>query len=99
MYVVIFTAKLKQLDECYYETAAKLKEVAFNQYNCIKFISCTEGDLEISTSYWHSLEDIKNWKQHAEHLHAQVKGKQEWYESYEVQVTEVLREYRHSNLK
>ena len=37
MYVVIFTAKLKQLDECYYETAAKLKEVAFDQYNCIKF--------------------------------------------------------------
>jgi heme-degrading monooxygenase HmoA len=99
MYVVIFTAKLKQLDECYYETAVKLKEVAFDQYNCIKFTSCTEGDLEISTSCWHSLEDVKNWKQHTEHLQAQAKGKQEWYESYEVQVTEVLREYQHSNLK
>lgn len=97
MYVVIFTAKLKQLDGGYYETAAKLKEVAFDQYNCIKFVSCTEGDSEISNSYWHSLEDIKNWKQHADHLQAQEKGKREWYESYEVQVTEVLREYQHSD--
>jgi heme-degrading monooxygenase HmoA len=97
MYVVIFTAKLKQLDEYYYETASKLKEAAFDQYNCIKFTSCTEGDLEISTSYWYSLEDIKNWKQHTEHLQAQAKGKQEWYESYEVQVTEVLREYQYSD--
>ncbi|MGE4570512.1 MAG: antibiotic biosynthesis monooxygenase [Gammaproteobacteria bacterium] len=97
MYVVIFTAKLKQLDECYYEMAAKLKEVAFDQYNCIKFTSCTEGNLEISASYWHSLEDIKSWKQHADHLQAQEKGKREWYESYEVQVSEVLREYQYSD--
>tara|TARA_B110000914_G_C15233780_1_gene340890 strand:- start:50 stop:343 length:294 start_codon:yes stop_codon:yes gene_type:complete len=97
MYVVIFTAKIKQLNEGYYKTAAKLKEVAFEQYNCIKFTSCTEGDLELSASYWHSLEDIKNWKQHADHLQAQEKGKRDWYESYEVQVGEVLREYQYSD--
>jgi len=41
--------------------------------------------------------DIKNWKQHADHLQAQEKGKRDWYESYEVQVGEVLREYQYSD--
>jgi heme-degrading monooxygenase HmoA len=77
--------------------AAKLKEVFFEQYNCVKFTSCTEDDLELSASYEHSLEDIKKWKQCANHLQAQEKGKQEWYDSYEVQVSEVLREFQHSD--
>jgi len=43
------------------------------------------------------LEDIKQWKQRTNHLQAQEKGKREWYKSYEVQVSEVLREYQHSD--
>lgn len=70
-----------------------MRELAKSEYGCTKFISVTEDVQEIAISYWSSLEQIKQWKQNAEHLIAQELGKTKWYESYSVQVVEVLREY------
>jgi len=94
VFAVIFTANINQLDAEYFETASYLRDLAINQYNCIKFIACAEGEVEIAISYWHSLEDIQKWQQNAEHLQAQAKGKVQWYSSYSVQVSEVIREYK-----
>ena len=93
MYAVIFTAKIKTLDDEYVQTAAKLRELAREKYGCLDFVSLIEGELEIAISYWESLEQIKNWKQDAEHLRAQKQGKHRWYESYQIQITEVVRAY------
>jgi len=49
---------------------------------------------EIAISYWQDLEQIKRWKQDPEHIKAQDRGKSEYYNSYQVQVVEVLREYK-----
>ena len=94
MFAVIFTANINKLDAEYFETASFLRDLAINQYNCIKFTSCAEGEQEIAISYWHSLEDIQKWQQNVEHLHAQAKGEDRWYSSYSVQVSEVIREYK-----
>lgn len=94
MYAVIFKATINKLDETYSKTASRMRELAMNKYGCSEFISVTEGEQEISISYWKDQKDIIEWKNNAEHIVAQEKGRSKWYKSYNVQIVEVLREYR-----
>ena len=93
MYVVIFRAKVKQLDKEYSETASRMRELAMNQYGCIEFSACMEGMNEIAISYWPTMEHIAKWNDNPEHKAAQELGKSKWYSSHQVQVTKIIREY------
>ena len=93
MYAVIFRARIAQLDEEYSAMAARMRDLAIQEYGCLEFTAVTEGDNEIAISYWDSKEQIRAWKENAEHQLAQGKGQTQWYASYSVQVVEVLREY------
>lgn len=92
-YVVIFKAKIKSLDQKYFDTANQLREKALTEFNCQKFEAVSENDFEIALSYWNSLEDIQAWHKDAEHQIAQRLGKQSWYESFSVEICEVLKSY------
>jgi heme-degrading monooxygenase HmoA len=94
MFAVIFHADIAQLDDEYFATAKQMRELALTQYGCLDFIAITEGEREIAISYWPSLEHIRQWKQNAEHLHAQQAGRGRWYKSYKVEVVEVVRRYQ-----
>ena len=91
MYAVIFKATIIQFDSQYSEMAVRMRELAISEYGCTEFTACTEGDKEIAISYWPSIEHINAWHQNPEHKVAQALGKSKWYESYQVQVTEILR--------
>ena len=93
MYAVIFRAEINMLDKSYAETAQRMKELAINKYGCTEFISVIENSHEIAISYWKDQEQIKKWKQDAEHLVAQELGRSTWYKSYKVQISEIIREY------
>jgi heme-degrading monooxygenase HmoA len=93
MYAVIFRAELKEIDESYFETASRLRELAVTKYACAGFTSVNEGNKEISISYWNSKEQIMEWKQDGEHLAAQKLGREKWYKSYQIQVAAIVREY------
>ena len=93
-YVVIFKAKVQQLDPEYFQTAQFLREKALNQFNCKQFESIAENGFEIALSYWDTLEDIQAWHKDAEHQAAQRIGKEKWYESFSVEICEILRNYR-----
>lgn len=93
MYAVIFKARVAQLDDEYGPMATRLRNLALDQYGCREFVSATEGDFEIALSYWESEEQIRAWKQNAEHLVAQAFGRSKWYKAYSVQVVQILREY------
>lgn len=93
MYAVIFRAEIHTLDDEYVAMAERLREIALNDYGCREFCSYTEGSNEVAISYWDAEQQIRAWKQNAEHLAAQEKGRSRWYKSYTVQVLEVLREY------
>lgn len=95
IYAVIFRAQLAQPDEEYDQTAERLQDLARQDYGCIDFISLTSGYNEVSISYWEDLEHIQTWKTNAEHLLAQKTGKSKWFSSYQIQVVEVIRDYRH----
>ena len=94
MYAVIFRAKIDKIDKQYTQIAERMRQLAFEKYGCIEFTSVTENNEEISISYWKTQEQIKNWKEDAEHIVAQEFGKTKWYKSYKVQVIEILREYK-----
>jgi len=94
MYAVIFKAKINKLDKSYCETAARMRELAIDKYGCSEFISVSEGEQEISISYWNNLNNITEWKQNSEHLVAQELGVSVWYKAYHVQIVEIIREYK-----
>ena len=94
MYVVIFRAEINEFDSEYSAMAGRLRELAIRQYGCKEFVAVTEGNTEVALSYWDSKSQIKEWKQNAEHIVAQGKGKNKWYKSYSVEVTRIEREYK-----
>ena len=93
MFAVIFRAKIKELDSSYFETAKRMRELAFEKYGCLDFLSLSENGDEVAISYWPSLEAIKNWRNDDEHKVAQHRGSELWYAGYKVEVVEVVRSY------
>ncbi len=66
------------------------------KYGCIGFESVSEGNREISVSYWPDLESIENWKNDPEHVEAQKQGQQRWYSSYQIRIANIEREYENT---
>ena len=93
MYAVIFRAEINTLDDSYSNMAARMRELAISKYGCSEFVSTTEGDHEISISYWNDETQITAWKKDKEHLQAQALGKNKWYKKYTIQVVKIIREY------
>lgn len=96
MYAAIFKAVFDQVDEEYSQLAAEMRQLARDKYGCLDFFSICEGQYEVAISYWDNLEQIKQWKQAARHQQAQQKGRDKWYKSYSIEVTEILRAYQHT---
>lgn len=94
MHVVIFRAKVRELDPEYSQFAEHLRDLALSQFGCLEFHSLAEGLQEVALSYWPDEAHIRAWKTHAEHLEAQRFGRERWYEAYAVEVAEVTRKYR-----
>ena len=80
MYAVIFKAQLLELDDEYFATAKRLRELALSKYHCIDFIACSENNQEIAISYWPSHEAISAWKNDEMHQAAQKLGATRWYQ-------------------
>ena len=91
-YAVIFTNTLTQDDNGYAEMAAQMEELAKSQPGYLGFETARD-DIGISISYWQSLEDIARWKSHTDHILAQQRGIENWYNWYKVRVCKVEREY------
>jgi len=91
MFAVIFRARVAELDDEYVQMAGRLKELAFKQYGCQDFISVTEGNEEIAISYWETEQQIRDWKNDPEHRLAQSRGRDKWYQSFSVEICEVIR--------
>lgn len=91
-YAVIFTSTQTDDTEDYSETAEKMETLARHQEGFIG-IESARNTIGITVSYWESLEAIKNWKANTEHLLAQQKGREQWYNWYNVKICKVEREY------
>jgi heme-degrading monooxygenase HmoA len=91
-YAVIFTSLLTENTKGYSEMSEKMEALAKTQSGFLGIDSAREG-VGITVSYWESLDAIKSWKQHTEHLIAQQKGRSQWYSWYNTRICIVEREY------
>lgn len=94
VYLVIFKAAVAQLDDEYFRTAEKLRDLAISKYGCLDFVAVTEGDQEIAISYWENRQQIRDWKDDPEHVLAQEAGRDRWYQSYSVEICELQKAYK-----
>lgn len=90
-YAVIFTSVRTPIDDGYAETAQRMVELARSMPGFLGVESARE-DVGITVSYWESLEAIRAWRQHPEHVAAQCRGREEWYASFTTRVCLVERE-------
>lgn len=91
-YAVIFTSKLSGNTEGYAEMAELMGKLAREQQGFLG-IESARSEIGITVSYWKDLESIKQWKANTDHLLAQQKGREKWYENYSVRIALVEREY------
>ena len=91
-YAVIFTSTYSNNTEGYAEMASQMVSLAKQQEGFLGIESARET-VGITVSYWQSLEAIKAWKANTEHLFAQQKGREHWYNWYKVRICKVEREY------
>lgn len=90
-YAVIFTSVRTEGDNGYFEMANRMVELASVQDGFLGAESARE-EIGITVSYWRDLESIKKWKENAEHMIAQEKGRAEWYNAFKTRVALVERD-------
>jgi heme-degrading monooxygenase HmoA len=91
-FAVIFTSTQTENTEGYIEMTKKMEALARQQKGYIG-IESARNDVGITVSYWENLDAIKKWKANSEHLFAQQKGREHWYNWYNVRICKVEREY------
>ncbi len=91
-YAVIFTSKLTDDNDGFKQIADKMLTLSSKQTGFLGVESARE-ELGITTSYWKDLKSIKAWKNNAEHLIAQQKGRDIWYQNFKIRIAKVERDY------
>ena len=91
-YAVIFTSERTEGENGYGDMSKRMFELAGEQKGFLGVEAAREV-LGITVSYWATLEDIGEWKRNEEHLAAQRKGAETWYQSYKTRICLVERDY------
>lgn len=89
---VIFTSTRTAGDNGYGVMAARMEELAAQQPGYLGIESARDG-LGITVSYWADDRSAAAWKQVTQHLVAQNRGREIWYDDYQVRVATVTRSY------
>jgi heme-degrading monooxygenase HmoA len=91
-YAVIFTSLRTDVDKGYSAMAQHMVDLAAQQPGFLG-VESARNEIGITVSYWESLEAIRQWKAHAEHLVAQRMGRDVWYDAYKTRICLVERDY------
>ena len=90
---VVFTSTRTDGDHGYAHMADRLDDLARRQPGYLGHESARGADLSITVSYWLDHAAAAAWKQVAEHLVAQERGRETWYADYTVRIATVERDY------
>jgi heme-degrading monooxygenase HmoA len=89
---VIFTSLRTEGDNGYAVMSERMVALAAQQPGYLGVESARDG-LGITVSYWVDDVAAAAWKQVAEHVIAQERGRSAWYVDYQVRVATVTRSY------
>ena len=94
-YAVIFSSRRNGHGEADYAAAADaMFELVQKQPGFLGAESARDAQgFGITVAYFDSEENIRAWRNHAEHAATRERGKREWYEHFEVRVAKVERAY------
>ncbi len=93
-YAVIFSSQRSEGEAGYGATAQRMVELAAEQPGFLGVESVRgESGFGITVSYWESEDAIAAWKRNAEHSLARKRGREGWYEHFEIRVSRVERAY------
>ena len=91
-YAVIFTTVLTNNLTDYEKTAIRMEELAKLQDGYLG-IESTRNEIGITVSYWKDLASITKWKNNLEHTEARDRGREQWYQHYQLRICKVERDY------
>ncbi len=91
-YAVIFTTLLTKNLADYEKTAIRMEKLAELQEGFLG-IESARNEVGITVSYWNSLEAITKWKHNLEHTEVRKRGREQWYEHYQLRICKVERDY------
>jgi len=93
MVVILFRSRLTSLaGRDYQELDAELEQLVHRQDGYVGHRSYRAEDGERLTVVWfRDQESLRKWKNVPRHLEAQRRGRERWYELYEMEVAEVIR--------
>jgi len=93
-FAVVFTSQQSANANGYEQMADRMVDLAEKQPGFVGIESVhDESGFGITVSYWESEEAIRAWKANAEHQEAQKRGREEWYESFDLRICRVNRAY------
>jgi heme-degrading monooxygenase HmoA len=90
---VIFTSARTEGDQGYERMSSRMDELARQQPGYLGHESARDTGVGITVSYWLDHAAAAAWKQVAEHLVAQERGRETWYADYTVRIATVERDY------
>ena len=90
---VIFTSTRTEGDHGYARMSERMDALAAQQPGYLGHESARDDALGITVSYWADHPAAAAWKQVAEHLVAQERGRETWYADYTVRIATVDRDY------
>ena len=82
-YAVIFTTLFTENLTDYEKTAERMKKLAKLQEGYLG-IESARSNIGITVSYWKDLASITKWKNNIEHTESRVKGRNKWYQQYQL---------------
>ena len=91
-YAVIFTTLLTKNLADYEKTAIRMEKLAELQEGFLG-IESARNEVGITVSYWNSLEAITKWKHNIEHTEVRKRGREQWYEHYQLRICKVEKDY------
>lgn len=93
-YVVTFSSQRTDGDDGYGDMADDMIKLAAQQPGYLGIESARDAEgFGITNSYWADEASIIAWKRVADHLTAQKRGREKWYERYMTRVALVERAY------
>jgi heme-degrading monooxygenase HmoA len=93
-YVVVFTGQRTEGNAGYGAMAKAMFALALRQPSCLGVENARDPDgFGITVAYFIDEAAIRDWKQNAAHLQAQHRGKERWYQRYQVRIAKVERAY------
>lgn len=95
MITVVFRSRLRdEDDEEYAALAPRMLELARATPGFVAFASFTSDDGErLALAHFESLEAVDAWREQAEHVEAQRRGRERFYSGYTIEVCEQVRAY------